>query len=202
MTRLASRTCQHPASMSSRASPSPLVFGAPLVTLVITLLGCAGPASAPPPLPAPILLPSVASSPAVPGRHSIGDRCAGDRALVCTEPRSALLCRNGLLAALPCRGPKGCVDSGDNSSCDDRLLDEGDVCRDRASPDDYPAAAITRRRSSATEGRLASPALAAAQSSARSRTGCAAVTTASPRWMILVPRNLATPTTLAPSTGP
>ena len=107
------------------------------LALPIMLLACAGPAAAPPPLVAPILLPSAASTPAVPVRHSVGERCAGDGALVCTEPGAALLCRNGSLAAMPCRGPKGCVDSGDNSICDDSLLDDGDVCRDRGSPDDY-----------------------------------------------------------------
>jgi hypothetical protein len=47
---------------------------------------------------------------------------------VCSDERSALLCRDGKRVPMPCRGPKGCAGTGDASKCDDDLAAAGDVC--------------------------------------------------------------------------
>lgn len=57
-----------------------------------------------------------------------GGPCVTNNKYQCTDPSSALLCQNGKLVAMACRGPKGCRGTGASSSCDDDLSQEGDAC--------------------------------------------------------------------------
>ena len=61
-------------------------------------------------------------------RLRAGDECALARApafVACASDREALLCKNGKLLAVPCRGSTGCKGSG---GCDMNLGEAGEAC--------------------------------------------------------------------------
>jgi hypothetical protein len=61
-------------------------------------------------------------------RPKAGGKCSSNGKYMCTDPSGGLLCDNGTLVPLPCRGPKGCAGTGSASQCDDDLAKEGDAC--------------------------------------------------------------------------
>ena len=62
------------------------------------------------------------------GKQKAGDPCTHNNMYLCQDPNSAIICLNGKLADLPCRGPKGCQGTGTNSECDDDVAAAGDPC--------------------------------------------------------------------------
>jgi hypothetical protein len=61
-------------------------------------------------------------------KQKAGDKCTSIGKYICADATGALLCQNGTLVPLPCRGPKGCQGLGASSQCDDDLALEGDAC--------------------------------------------------------------------------
>jgi hypothetical protein len=62
-------------------------------------------------------------------KMKVGDKCTHNNAYVCDDATSGLICVNGTIAKLNCRGPKGCTGSGvDNSECDDTIGNPGEAC--------------------------------------------------------------------------
>ncbi|HLK40032.1 MAG TPA: hypothetical protein VKU41_24920 [Polyangiaceae bacterium] len=61
-------------------------------------------------------------------RQKAGDKCTSNGKYVCLDASGGLLCQNGVLVTLACRGPKGCQGMGASSMCDDDLSAEGDTC--------------------------------------------------------------------------
>ena len=62
-------------------------------------------------------------------KPSPGGPCVSNGKYQCSDPSNALLCQNGKLVTMPCRGPMGCTGLGTASSCDDNLAQEGDACQ-------------------------------------------------------------------------
>jgi hypothetical protein len=73
------------------------------VTLVVCLLDCKKPAP--------------------------GGACTSNGKFVCTSATGGLICQNGTLQTLPCRGPRGCQGVGAAAQCDDDLAQAGDACQ-------------------------------------------------------------------------
>lgn len=65
-----------------------------------------------------------------------GDACTQNGKLACTSPAGGLLCQNGTLQSLPCRGPRGCHGVGAASRCDDDVAQEGDACQQTVNEND------------------------------------------------------------------
>jgi hypothetical protein len=57
-----------------------------------------------------------------------GDKCVSNGQFKCTDPGNGLLCQNGTIVNLPCRGPHGCTGMGTASQCDDDLGQSGEAC--------------------------------------------------------------------------
>jgi len=57
-----------------------------------------------------------------------GDKCSGAGLPTCSDPATALICLNGTVTALPCRGPKACTSTTSQVSCDNALALAGDSC--------------------------------------------------------------------------
>lgn len=57
-----------------------------------------------------------------------GDKCVSNGQFKCTDPGNGLLCQNGTIVALPCRGPTGCTGMGTASQCNDDLGQAGEAC--------------------------------------------------------------------------
>jgi hypothetical protein len=65
------------------------------------------------------------------GSPSAGDKCSSN-GFLCANAANALECKLGVWVALPCRGPGGCVKSGDTVKCDMSADQEGDKCASSA----------------------------------------------------------------------
>jgi hypothetical protein len=61
-------------------------------------------------------------------KPTAGGKCTSNGKYICTDLSNALLCANGTLVPLACRGPKGCQGTGVASECDDDLALAGDSC--------------------------------------------------------------------------
>jgi hypothetical protein len=60
-----------------------------------------------------------------------GGSCRSNGKIRCEDPTTALLCRNSVIVAIPCRGQQGCKGpAGGDGVCDDDLAQEGDPCQD------------------------------------------------------------------------
>jgi hypothetical protein len=57
-----------------------------------------------------------------------GSKCSSNGKFMCADTSSALVCQNGIVVSVACRGPKGCAGAGAASECDDDLAQEGDGC--------------------------------------------------------------------------
>jgi len=57
-----------------------------------------------------------------------GDKCSGAGSPTCSDPATALVCSNGIVTAMPCRGPKACTSSASQVQCDNALALAGDGC--------------------------------------------------------------------------
>jgi hypothetical protein len=57
-----------------------------------------------------------------------GDKCSGGGLPLCADPASGLICENGVVTVLPCRGVKGCSTSGSTVACDNSLALVDDAC--------------------------------------------------------------------------
>jgi hypothetical protein len=57
-----------------------------------------------------------------------GDKCSGSGLPSCSDPATALVCANGVVTALPCRGAKACTVSGSTVECDNSLANVNDAC--------------------------------------------------------------------------
>jgi hypothetical protein len=57
-----------------------------------------------------------------------GDKCTGAGLPVCSDPATALICANGVVTALPCRGSKACTSSASTVQCDNSLANVDDAC--------------------------------------------------------------------------
>jgi hypothetical protein len=61
----------------------------------------------------------------------VGDVCTpdgGDISITCEDATNGLVCQDGKLISVPCRGPKGCNGTGPSAACDDDLGTEGEAC--------------------------------------------------------------------------
>jgi hypothetical protein len=61
----------------------------------------------------------------------VGDVCTPDDRILsvtCEDPSNGLVCQDGKLISVPCRGPKGCNGTGPSAACDDDLGTEGEAC--------------------------------------------------------------------------
>ena len=52
----------------------------------------------------------------------------GNNRFLCSDPSTAMLCRNGTWVDVPCRGPQGCSGMDTSPSCDDDLARAGEAC--------------------------------------------------------------------------
>lgn len=70
-------------------------------------------------------------------QQKAGDKCVSNGKFQCSDPSTALLCANGTLVNMPCRGPNGCQGTGPGSQCDDDLGKEGEPCLSGSSGENY-----------------------------------------------------------------
>jgi hypothetical protein len=61
-----------------------------------------------------------------------GDACSADDegSASCASKDVMLACHGGLYAALPCRGPQGCVNAAGRALCDTSIAEPADACHD------------------------------------------------------------------------
>jgi len=57
-----------------------------------------------------------------------GADCKIEAKLTCDDPKTALACHNGKWEKEACKGPKGCVQKGNDGDCDHVTAENGDVC--------------------------------------------------------------------------
>jgi hypothetical protein len=57
-----------------------------------------------------------------------GGACKGERRETCVSETQALACHGGTWEEMPCRGPAGCAKSGAESTCDQSVVADKDVC--------------------------------------------------------------------------
>jgi hypothetical protein len=57
-----------------------------------------------------------------------GASCKIETKEVCVEDKKALVCHDGKWEEMSCRGDKGCQKSGSDSTCDQSVAEEKDVC--------------------------------------------------------------------------
>jgi hypothetical protein len=57
-----------------------------------------------------------------------GDPCLNETSGHCADATNALQCTNGHYRAVPCRGPNGCADDGQQFHCDASQDQVGDAC--------------------------------------------------------------------------
>jgi hypothetical protein len=58
-----------------------------------------------------------------------GDKCTHDNGFLCMDSNSAMICVQGTIEMMPCRGPKGCSTSGSGEPvCDDEIGKAGEAC--------------------------------------------------------------------------
>ncbi len=62
-----------------------------------------------------------------PATKAAGDSCTGDEAL-CSDAKNILVCDKGRLAAMDCKGSKGCYKQGDGLYCDFSGNPVGELC--------------------------------------------------------------------------
>ncbi len=65
------------------------------------------------------------------GSPKAGDKCSSN-GFLCADSANGLECKLGVWVNLPCRGPGGCVKSGDTVKCDMTADVEGDNCASTA----------------------------------------------------------------------
>jgi hypothetical protein len=70
-------------------------------------------------------------------KQKAGDKCVSNGRLECTDPSNAILCVNGTLQAMPCRGRQGCQGFGTASNCDDELGQAGETCQMNPGGENY-----------------------------------------------------------------
>jgi hypothetical protein len=63
-----------------------------------------------------------------------GASCKIETKEVCIAEKQALVCHDGKWDEMPCRGPNGCAKNGSESSCDQTVAEDKDVCN---LPNDY-----------------------------------------------------------------
>jgi hypothetical protein len=63
------------------------------------------------------------------GKPKPGDKCTPNDASTCDDTTSGLVCVEGTVVSMPCRGPEGCTGTGPSFQCDDALGVEGEPCR-------------------------------------------------------------------------
>jgi hypothetical protein len=73
-------------------------------------------------------------------KQKAGDKCSNNGRYECSDASNALLCVNGSLQAMPCRGPHGCQGIGSASNCDDELGQAGETCMMDATGANYACA--------------------------------------------------------------
>lgn len=61
-------------------------------------------------------------------RPKPGSACKIETKEMCTDAKSALACHDGKWEEMPCRGALGCTKTGNESSCDQSVAEEKDVC--------------------------------------------------------------------------
>jgi len=61
-------------------------------------------------------------------KPKVGDKCSGAGFPTCSAPGTAMICDNGVVMALPCRGPKACTSSTTAVQCDNSVAEVGDAC--------------------------------------------------------------------------
>jgi len=66
-----------------------------------------------------------------------GDKCVSNGQFKCTDPSTSMLCQNGTIVAMPCRGPHGCQGVGTASQCDDDLGQAGEACLSGSGGENY-----------------------------------------------------------------
>jgi hypothetical protein len=62
------------------------------------------------------------------GKPKPGDSCAPSNEDTCNDPTNALVCQDGTILSVPCRGPRGCTGAGPSFACDDGVGNEGEAC--------------------------------------------------------------------------
>lgn len=62
------------------------------------------------------------------GTPAVDDLCSPENSLRCGDTTEALVCERGRLRAVPCRGPDGCVESGESAVCDVTRARADDAC--------------------------------------------------------------------------
>lgn len=65
-------------------------------------------------------------------KPAAGGACTSSGKFICTSATGGLICQNGTLQTLPCRGPRGCQGVGAAAQCDDDLAQAGDACQQMA----------------------------------------------------------------------
>jgi len=67
---------------------------------------------------------------------SVGDGCNQEDDTACTLDRtSALVCRSSkFVVSQPCKGPRGCTNSGETVYCDNAVAEPGDLCTEEGDP--------------------------------------------------------------------
>jgi hypothetical protein len=84
-----------------------------------------------------------------------GDKCVSNGKFQCTDPSTALLCANGMLVNMPCRGPNGCQGLGPGSQCDDDLGQVGEPCLNGSGGENYACGTDMKSQLVCTSGKWA-----------------------------------------------
>jgi hypothetical protein len=82
-----------------------------------------------------------------------GDKCVSNGKFQCTDPTTALLCQNGTIVSMPCRGQNGCQGIGTGSQCDDDLGQAGEPCMVGADGENYACAVDKKSQLTCTAGK-------------------------------------------------
>jgi hypothetical protein len=61
-------------------------------------------------------------------KQKAGDKCSHNNMFLCSDANTALICVQGTIETMPCRGAKGCATSGGEPECDDDISKEGEAC--------------------------------------------------------------------------
>jgi hypothetical protein len=62
------------------------------------------------------------------GKQKAGDKCTHNNMYICDDATNGLLCQDGTVVAVACRGPGGCKGTGAQSECDDDIGKENENC--------------------------------------------------------------------------
>lgn len=82
------------------------------------------------------------------GGKKVGSACKGNES-TCIDKKTAIACRSGAFAEVPCKGPAGCSKFEDHANCDTSVGSAGEAC---LGEDDEYACSLDRKHSFLCKG--------------------------------------------------